>query len=125
MFQESLTSSVASIDKATQLPGPSEPSGNGAAYDKFLPIYNELRGQTVAVDETASSTRAIDRQVLGSEPSSRIRSVPYPSRKVQKSPEAKCAVRPRNPPTFVIDEEKPALPPEAGVSLRHAGAPFL
>lgn len=53
LFQESLTSLIASINEATQLPDPSEPRGNGGAYDKFLAIYNELRGQTVAIDESA------------------------------------------------------------------------
>lgn len=53
LFQESLTSLIASINEAARLPDPSEPSGNGGAYDKFLAVYDELRGQPLAIDENA------------------------------------------------------------------------
>lgn len=52
-FQEALSALLASINQAAQLPNPSPPSGNGVAYDKFLAIYNNLRGLTPALDERA------------------------------------------------------------------------
>lgn len=45
-FDEALSGLLGLIDAATQLPDPSPPTGNGVAYDKFLAIYNELRGST-------------------------------------------------------------------------------
>ena len=45
-FNEALSGFLASITTATQLPEPSPPNGNGVAYDKFMAIYNTLRGQT-------------------------------------------------------------------------------
>ncbi|GAG28055.1 unnamed protein product [marine sediment metagenome] len=32
------------VSAANVLPPLSEPNGNGVAYDKFLAIYNEMRG---------------------------------------------------------------------------------
>jgi hypothetical protein len=52
-FQQALSTFLASVEEVLQLPDPSAPSGNGAAFDKFLSIYNELRGLTSAVDERA------------------------------------------------------------------------
>ncbi len=52
-FQEALSGLLASINQAVGLPDPSPPSGNGVAYDKFLAIYNNLRGLTPALDERA------------------------------------------------------------------------
>ncbi len=52
-FNEALASLLASVDSATRLPDPTPPRGNGVAYDKFLAIYNELRGATGTVEETA------------------------------------------------------------------------
>jgi len=53
-FTEALAKLVEAIDSATTLPDPSAPrNGNGSAYDKFLAIYNDLRGITSAVDQTA------------------------------------------------------------------------
>ena len=43
-FDAALASLLESIESATQLPDPSPPNGKGVAYDKFLAIYNELRG---------------------------------------------------------------------------------
>ena len=45
-FNEALSGFLASITTATQLPEPSPPNGNGGAYDKFMAIYNAMRGQT-------------------------------------------------------------------------------
>ncbi len=51
-----------SMSSVSVLPPLSEPSGKGAAYEKFLAIYNELRGiepeleeivETEPVDATA------------------------------------------------------------------------
>lgn len=51
-FNEALSALLHSIQSAAQLPDPSPPNGNGVAYDKFLAIYNELRGLTTGdVDE--------------------------------------------------------------------------
>ncbi len=50
-FDEALSLLLTSINSVTQLPDPSPPHGNGAAYDKFLAMYNELRGLTPEVDE--------------------------------------------------------------------------
>ena len=52
-FQEALTELFNSISEAMQLPDPSPPTGRGVAYDKFLAIYNQLRGNASAVDERA------------------------------------------------------------------------
>ena len=54
VFQEALSALIASIETATQLPDPSAPTGGqGVAYDKFLAIYNELRGLGPSVDQQA------------------------------------------------------------------------
>ena len=53
VFQEALSTLIASIETATQLPDPSAPTGSGVAYDKFLAIYNELRGLGPSVDQQA------------------------------------------------------------------------
>jgi hypothetical protein len=50
-FEESLASFVATITEAGSRGEPSPPSGNGVAYDKFMEIYNELRGHSAAVDD--------------------------------------------------------------------------
>ncbi len=50
-FQDAFTSLLDSIGLAAQLPDPTAPSGNGAAYDRFLAIYNDLRGLSVTIDE--------------------------------------------------------------------------
>ncbi|MBA7626383.1 hypothetical protein ES703_33831 [subsurface metagenome] len=46
---DDLTTAVSAV---SMLPPLSEPSGNGVAYDKFLAIYNEMRG---IVPETVDS----------------------------------------------------------------------
>jgi hypothetical protein len=43
-FAESLAGLLTAVESALQLPDLSPPSGRGVAYDKFLAIYNELRG---------------------------------------------------------------------------------
>ncbi len=52
-FSEALASFMQSISASSQLPELSEPNGNGAAYDKFLALYNEMLGGTTQVDEVA------------------------------------------------------------------------
>lgn len=50
-FEQALASLITAIVDASSLPDPSPPTGNGAAYDKFLDIYNELRGLSGTVDD--------------------------------------------------------------------------
>ena len=51
VFQEAFAELLASIESALRLPDPSQPNGKGVAYDKFLAIYDGLRGATTAIDE--------------------------------------------------------------------------
>jgi hypothetical protein len=46
-FTDLLSDLVSSLLATGQLPDPSPSTGNGAAYEKFLAIYNELRGASV------------------------------------------------------------------------------
>jgi hypothetical protein len=41
---------VEEANTSLQLPDPSPPTGNGAAYGKFLDMYNELRGLAPVLD---------------------------------------------------------------------------
>lgn len=50
-FSQALTEFTASLESASSLNELSSYDGNGAAYDKFLAIYNDLRGVTTTVDE--------------------------------------------------------------------------
>jgi hypothetical protein len=50
-FDELLSGLGDSVATALHLPDPSPPSGNGSAYDKFLAIYNALRGVSAQVNE--------------------------------------------------------------------------
>ncbi len=50
-FDQGLEDLLSAIHEAGQLPDPSPPSGNGGAYDKFLAIYNQLRGGGSYIDE--------------------------------------------------------------------------
>jgi HPt (histidine-containing phosphotransfer) domain-containing protein len=50
-FDALLSRLLDSVGDALQLPDPSPPSGKGVAYDKFLDIYNELRGVAPEVDD--------------------------------------------------------------------------
>ena len=50
-FDELLAGLLESARTALQLPDPSEPTGHGRAYDKFLAIYNQLRGLAPEVNE--------------------------------------------------------------------------
>ena len=53
VFAEALSGLLASIATTTRLPDPSPPSGNGVAYNKFMAVYNELRGDAPEVEESA------------------------------------------------------------------------
>jgi hypothetical protein len=57
-FNESLLSLLDSTNVSTLLPDPSPPNGNGVAYDKFLAIYNQLRG--ITPDENVPVSETID-----------------------------------------------------------------
>ncbi len=50
LFDEAFARLVASVSDATTMSDPAEHTGNGSAYDKFLAIYNELRGLESTVD---------------------------------------------------------------------------
>ncbi|UCG32993.1 MAG: hypothetical protein JSU68_15185 [Phycisphaerales bacterium] len=52
-FEDLLSRLLDAVRGAAHLPDPSPPSGKGAAYDKFLAIYNELRGSAAGVDQLA------------------------------------------------------------------------
>jgi hypothetical protein len=52
-FEQSLASLITDIADARALAEPSPPRGNGVAYNKFLAIYNELRGVSGTVDDIA------------------------------------------------------------------------
>jgi hypothetical protein len=52
-FEAALATLMSEIQAATTLPDPAPYSGNGRAYDKFLAIYNDLRGVSAALDEQA------------------------------------------------------------------------
>ena len=43
-FAESLNEMTNALNNSKTLPDPSEPNGNGKAFDKFLAIYNKLQG---------------------------------------------------------------------------------
>ena len=51
VFDELLSGLGDSIATALRLPDPSPPSGNGSAYEKFLAMYNSLRGMAPTVNE--------------------------------------------------------------------------
>jgi hypothetical protein len=50
-FDDLLSRLLDAARGTAHLPDPSPPSGLGAAYDKFLAIYNELRGSAAGVDQ--------------------------------------------------------------------------
>jgi hypothetical protein len=50
-FDDLLSRLMDAVRGAAYLPDPSPPSGKGAAYEKFLAIYNELRGSAAGVDQ--------------------------------------------------------------------------
>ncbi len=53
-FAEALAKLVDGVTTATSLPDPSPARhGHGSAYDKFLAIYNDLRGVSTIVDQTS------------------------------------------------------------------------
>lgn len=53
IFEEALAGLLTSVNEAAQLGEPSQPSGNGVAYERFLAIYNGLRGLSPTIDERA------------------------------------------------------------------------
>jgi hypothetical protein len=59
-LQSAFTAASDELTKAVNdlqiLPELSEPNGNGVAYEKFLAIYNELRGLNTAADEPIDFT---------------------------------------------------------------------
>ena len=52
-FEAALAELLSSLDGTLRLGEPSAPAGNGGAYDKFLAIYNQLRGGGSSVDQQA------------------------------------------------------------------------
>lgn len=58
VFNEALDQLASSIESATQLPDPSPPSGKGGAYQKFLDIYNQMRGLVTPLEDPV--TESID-----------------------------------------------------------------
>lgn len=50
-FSQALTEFTTSLETTSSLQDLSSYDGNGVAYDKFLAIYNDLRGVTTTVDE--------------------------------------------------------------------------
>ena len=52
-FDEALATLTESMSAVATLPEPSAPSGNGVAYDKFLEMYNALRGVSSDLDRIA------------------------------------------------------------------------
>ncbi len=55
-FDEALAGLSEFIATATRLPDPAPPTGHGRAYDKFLAIYNDLRGPAPAADTGTANT---------------------------------------------------------------------
>lgn len=53
VFDAALSDLLGAIAESTQLPDPSPPTGHGTAYEKFLAIYNDLRGLTSVTDQLA------------------------------------------------------------------------
>jgi hypothetical protein len=51
LFNASVEGFIESLDSVSVLPPLSEPSGNGAAYEKFLAIYNDMIGAPLAQGE--------------------------------------------------------------------------
>jgi hypothetical protein len=58
-FETAMNELIGAVDGVAVLPELSQPSGNGVAYDKFLAIYNQLRGLQVPT-EGSEGTEAID-----------------------------------------------------------------
>ncbi len=52
-FQQALDEFLQSLESASALPDPSPPNGNGRAYEKFLAMYNDLRGVSPVIDAEA------------------------------------------------------------------------
>ena len=53
VFDEALATLTDSMSAVATLPEPFAPSGNGVAYDKFLEMYNALRGVSTDLDRIA------------------------------------------------------------------------
>jgi hypothetical protein len=58
-FETAMGDFTGGLDGVVVLPELSEPSGNGAAYEKFLAIYNEMLGLEV-VSEGTEGAGAVD-----------------------------------------------------------------
>ncbi len=52
MFEQALTDLIEAVESVSQLPDPAPAPGNGAAYAKFMAIYNQLGGGEPQVDTT-------------------------------------------------------------------------
>ena len=61
-FEATMGDLLGALDGVVVLPELSEPSGNGVAYDKFLAIYNEMRGLEVG-GQDSDGTGAVDATV--------------------------------------------------------------
>lgn len=58
-FAESLNEMTNALNNSKTLPDPSEPNGNGKAFDKFLAIYNKLQGVD-AYDYSSTGSETIE-----------------------------------------------------------------
>jgi hypothetical protein len=58
-FAESLNEMTNALNNSKTLPDPSEPNGNGKAFDKFLAIYNKLQGID-AYDYSSTGSETIE-----------------------------------------------------------------
>lgn len=52
MFEQALTDLIEAVESVSQRPDPAPAPGNGAAYAKFMEIYNQLGGGEPQVDTT-------------------------------------------------------------------------
>jgi hypothetical protein len=58
-FDAEMNELIDALDGVVVLPELSQPTGNGVAYDKFLAIYNQLRGLQVPTEES-EGTEEVD-----------------------------------------------------------------
>ena len=58
-FETAMNELIDALDGVVVLPELSQPTGNGVAYEKFLAIYNQLRGLQVPT-EGSEGTEAVD-----------------------------------------------------------------
>ena len=62
-FSSALAQFQGALESASTLPALSEPSGNGGAFEKFLAIYNEMRGVAPADAEPMPPAQGLDTMV--------------------------------------------------------------